>query len=211
MESPAVPWRMHYMQKKQGDTVSSLTDLLDRIEEVANEKEKASLDDVLDVVGHRSFGPLLLLAGLITSMPLVGDIPGVSAAMGIFVIFISVQLLMRREHFWLPDWLLDLDVDPAKLQKGVDLARTPARKIDGVLDARMERMTRGPGFLAVAAVCTAVGLVMPVMEFIPFSATAAGVTLLAYGLALVFHDGWLVLAAHAVAGGTFAFVIIGLV
>lgn len=200
------------MHETNEDSISSLTDLLDRLEKVSDEEEvEASVDDVLKIVGRRSFGTMLLLAGLITSMPLVGDIPGMSATMGLFVIFISVQLLMRREYFWMPKWLLNRSIDPDKLKKGVGWARTPASKVDHVLGPRMEWLTHGRGTLVVAVICTMIGLAMPAMEFIPFSATAAGVALLAYGLGLVFNDGWLILAAHVVAAGTIALAIMGLV
>ena len=198
------------MQQKQNHTVTSLTDMLDRVEGVAGDLDTVTVEDVLDVVGRRSFGPLLLFAGLVTAMPLVGDIPGMSATMGLFVVFISAQLFLGREYFWMPRWLLDLDIGSGKLQKGVDWMRRPARKIDALLDARLQRLTEGWGLLAVASICALVGLAMPLMEFVPFSATAAGVTLLAYGLALVFRDGWLVLFAHIVAGGTFTLVALGL-
>lgn len=199
------------MQETPGNSVSSLTDLLDRLGQVADEQDEASVDNVLELVGRRSFGTMLLLAGLITSLPLVGDIPGMSATMGLFVIFISVQLLMRRSYFWMPNWLLNLSIDPDKLKKGVGWARKPASKVDQILRARMEWLARGRGILVVAVICTTIGLVMPVMEFIPFSATAAGVALLAYGLGLLFEDGWLILAAHVTAGGTFAIAITGLI
>lgn len=41
------------------------------------------LHDVLDIIGHRSFGPLLLFAGIVMLAPVVGDIPGVPVLMGL--------------------------------------------------------------------------------------------------------------------------------
>lgn len=54
------------------------------------------------MIGRRSFGPLLLMAGLIILAPVVGDIPGVPSIMGVFIVLVSVQLLIGQEHFWLP-------------------------------------------------------------------------------------------------------------
>lgn len=70
--------------------------LLDQIEETTETDDQVSVDDILDLVGRRSFGPLLLLAGVITLLPIVGDIPGVPTLMATLVILIAVQREPRR-------------------------------------------------------------------------------------------------------------------
>lgn len=45
----------------QREEVTSVTELLDRIDAAAEAHERTSMADVLDAVGHRSFGPVLLL------------------------------------------------------------------------------------------------------------------------------------------------------
>ncbi|HEX3034413.1 MAG TPA: exopolysaccharide biosynthesis protein [Thermodesulfobacteriota bacterium] len=72
---------------------------------------------ILKLVGRRSFGPLLLVAGLVTLLPIICDIPGVPTIMGIFVLLIAGQLLFRREHLWLPCWMLNRSVPRDKLRK----------------------------------------------------------------------------------------------
>ncbi len=61
----------------------SLNELLDRIEEV-------SVEQVMGAVGRRSFGPLLLVVGVVAAAPGVGDIPGVATLLGLFVLTVSV-------------------------------------------------------------------------------------------------------------------------
>jgi hypothetical protein len=56
----------------------------------------------MDAVGRRSFGPLLLLAGIVLAAPGVGDIPGVPTVMGLFILLVSGQMLFDRDHFWMP-------------------------------------------------------------------------------------------------------------
>jgi hypothetical protein len=53
---------------------TSLIELLDQIESTADEDEEAPLDAIMDAIGRRAFGPLLVLFGLIILAPLVGDI-----------------------------------------------------------------------------------------------------------------------------------------
>jgi hypothetical protein len=74
-------------------------EVLDRISETAPENGRVSLGAILEVVGRRSLGPLLLMAGLVLLAPIIGDIPGVPTAIGLVVLLIAVQLLLRREHF----------------------------------------------------------------------------------------------------------------
>ena len=56
---------------------TNLTELIHTMERMERENAQVSVDDVVHAVGRRSFGPLLLLAGLITLAPIIGDIPGI--------------------------------------------------------------------------------------------------------------------------------------
>lgn len=177
------------------ESTTRLEALLDRICEAKAEEGRISLDAILDEIGHRSFGPLLLLAGLIILMPLVGDIPGVPTVMGIFVILTSAQLLLGRDHFWLPDRLLRQSIDRGKVEKGVSWLRRPARWIDRVLRPRLSFLVKGPGLWVVAVASLLVGLGLPPMELVPFSANIAGLALSAFGLALITKDGLVAIVA----------------
>lgn len=50
---------------------TDLEELLDRIEDAAQEDDPVSVGGILDEVGRRSFGPLLLVAGITTLAPIV--------------------------------------------------------------------------------------------------------------------------------------------
>ncbi|MFW5972654.1 MAG: exopolysaccharide biosynthesis protein, partial [Bacteroidota bacterium] len=80
--------------------------LIDKMADAGSGEDEVSLGEIVEALGPRSFGPLLLLAGLITLAPLIGDIPGMPTLMGILVLLVAVQLLLNRKHFWLPRWLL---------------------------------------------------------------------------------------------------------
>lgn len=181
---------------------TNMEELLDRIEGAVGEDNRISFDEILDQVGHRSFGPLILLAGLVTVMPVIGDIPGMSATMGVFVLLTSGQMLLRRDHFWLPQWLLRRSVAKNKLCKVLGWAQKPARFLDKLLRPRLKLFVNGGGTMAIALVCTVIALFMPAMEFIPFSANGAGLALTAFGLALIGRDGLIAVFALLVTGGT---------
>lgn len=174
--------------------ITSLEQLLERIGEADGEGDRVSLGAIVEAVGQRSFGPLLLLAGLVTLSP-VGDIPGTPTIMAVLVLLIAGQLLFRRKHFWLPRWLLDRSVAQSKLRKAIGWLRKPARFTDRALRPRLTQLTRAGGIYAIAIVCAVIAFAMPVMEVVPFSATGAGAALTAFGLALIAEDGLLALIA----------------
>ncbi len=177
-----------------------LVSLLQLLAEIREEGDTVRLGTLLDVVGRRSFGPLLLLAGLITVAPLVGDIPGMPTLIGVFVFLVALQMMLGRDHFWLPRFLLDRQIRRHSLHKAVVWMMPTARFIDRFLHPRLIFLVNGGARYGVAILALVVSLLMPVMEFIPFSANAAGVTLTVFGLALIARDGLLALIALVLTG-----------
>ncbi|MDW7772082.1 MAG: exopolysaccharide biosynthesis protein [Desulfobulbaceae bacterium] len=175
--------------------------LLEKICETGNHNEKVSVNAVLDAVGHRSFGPILIVAGLITLAPVVGDIPGVPTIIGILVFLIAIQLLLQRKHFWLPKWILKRSVEREKMKKVVKWLHPSARFFDRILHSRLTVFADGPAVYFIAVVCLVIAACMPIMEIVPFSANIAGVALAAFGFALISRDGLLALFAFLVTAG----------
>lgn len=180
-----------------------MSDLLDRIERAAETHERTSVGDVLQEIGSRSFGPVLLLAGLVLVVPGVGDIPGVSVVMGTVVMVSSVQALMRRDHLWVPGWVLRRKVSRGKVQKGVGWLRPVARVLDRLSKPRLSWMTHGGGYFAIAAACIVIAAATPAMEVVPFSALVAGIAITGYGVALITSDGAIALLASAFSAAAF--------
>lgn len=180
---------------KQDQELTSLGQLLDRIEATANRDKQISLNAILEAVGRRSFGPILLVAGLVMLAPIVGDIPGVPVMMGAMVVLIAGQLLFYRQHVWLPHWLLKRSVTQSKLCETLAWLRSPARFIDRLVRPRLTRFTHQTGVYAIAVVSILISAATPVMEAVPFSANIAGAAITAFGLALIAHDGLLALIA----------------
>lgn len=186
----------------------SLDELLDRVCDAGESGEDdVSLGMIMERVGPRSYGSVLLVAGLVTVAPLVGDIPGVPTIMAALVLLTAVQLLLRREAIWLPRFLEKRSVSAEKVRKAVSKVRKPARAVDRVLRPRLTALVRGPGAYAVAAACVLIALALPPMELIPFSANLAGAALTGFGLALIARDGLVAALAFAFTGGVAAVVI----
>lgn len=179
------------------EEVASLDEVLDRILRAAQRHDPVTVEVVMDALGKRSFGALLLLAGFVVLAPIIGDIPGVPTLMAVFVFLISVQLLANRSYFWLPRWLLVRSVEAHKLLKAVEKSRRPAQFIDRLIKPRLTFLISGPASYAVATACLLIALVMPPMELVPFSANIAGAALSLFGLAYIGRDGLLALLAFA--------------
>lgn len=185
--------------------ISNLEELLDRIRETTTGEGDVSLEDILGILGSRSFGTMLLLAGIITLAPLVGDIPGVPTIIALFVGLTSVQLLIRRDHVWLPDWMLKRSISSDKLEKVLGWMQRPAEFVDRLLRERLVFLTQGAMQYVSAAFCLCVAAVMPALEFIPFSANAAGATLTLFGLSFIARDGLMALIAILFSSLAFGF------
>lgn len=186
---------------------TTLEELLDTIDEAARDNDRLSVDAILDALGRRSFGPLLLVGGLFTLAPLIGDIPGVPTIIGTFVLLMAVQLLLRQEHIWLPQWLLRRSVNGEKAEKAVRWMQRPARFLDGLLRPRLRIFVEGAAVHAIAGTAALIAALMPLMELVPFSANLAGAALTALGLSLISRDGLLALVAVVITFGASGFVI----
>lgn len=185
--------------------IENLQQMLERMSQAADEKGRVSFGSIVESVGRRSFGPLLLMVGVILASPLSG-LPGMPTTMGLLVLLISVQLLFKREFFWLPRWMLKREIDASKVHRAVRWLRSPSRFIDSLLRPRLQVFINGFSSYLISIICTAVALAMPVMELVPFSASGAGVALSAFGLALIAHDGLLALIAFLITAATLGLV-----
>lgn len=184
---------------------ANLQQVLDRISQTALDEHPMTLGSVIDTVGRRSYGPVLMVIGILLLSPISG-IPGVPTLSGILILFISAQMLVLSGGFWLPAWLTNRHLPSSKLMRGIRLLEPVASFIDARLHARLVPVVRGPGSYLIGGVCMVIACAMPLMEVVPFSATAAGFALAVFGLALVSMDGLL-----ALLGLIFTFTIAGLI
>lgn len=177
------------------EQATNLEQLLERLDEAAAEHDEVSAKRIMEAVGSRSFGPLLLTAGLILATPLSG-IPGLPTTVSLFVLLIAIQLLLRKRHFWLPAWVLKRSVRSSRFRAALKMLKWPAAMVDKPLRPRLQRLTHAGGSRMVAVTCLLIAPIAPLLELIPFAATGLGVALAAFGLSLIAHDGLLILLAY---------------
>lgn len=185
---------------------TNLEQLIDHLDDATQDAEPVTLGKIVEAVGTRSFGPLLLIPGLIITAPIIGDIPGVPTLMAFVVLLVAGQLLFGRKEFWFPQWLLKRSVRRDRFTKVMKWMRSPARFIDKLLRPRLIYLTRGPGVVIIAIICVIIAISIPPMEVVPFTANGAGAALTAFGLGLIAQDGLLALLAFIVTAATLGFV-----
>ena len=176
---------------------ADMEQLLDRIEAGAVDRAFVSIGEMMDSVGRRTFGPVILLVGVILVTPLSG-VPGVPSLMGLITLITLGQLLLGRKHFWMPAWVVGRKISRQRLLQGLRWLRPCARLIDRLIRPRLTVFVKGPGLYVMALGCMVIAGVMPATEIITFSASIAGVALVAFGLAMISKDGLLALCAWGI-------------
>lgn len=188
-------------------SLHNLEQLLEHIAVLAKDEQQVSMAQVVESVGDRSFGPLLLIMGLTLFSPLSG-VPGMAIFAGLFVLLIALQMLAGRKHFWLPGFILNRSVAQSKLTKALDWLKPTARRVDRMVKPRLNFMLHPSSTYLIAGLCVMVGAALPFLELVPFSSSIVGLALAILGLALVARDGLLVLIAVSFIGAAGSLAII---
>jgi len=118
------------------DEILTLVQLLARIEEQSREGDRVDLRGLIEALGDRSFGPMLLLPGLIAFSPLSG-IPGIATLFGVMLVLVSAQLLVGRKHFWLPEIIMHRSVSRKRFEQMIPFLRRAAEIIDRLVAPRL--------------------------------------------------------------------------
>ena len=170
--------------------------ILDDLGRMASETDEPSVGEVIEALGGRGFGPLIFVPALIEITP-IGGIPGVPTFLAFIIVVIAVQIVLGRDHLWLPGFVERRSVSGDRLEAAAGKLRPVGKRLDRWFHGSLERLT-GPGAWRVAAViCIGLCLTVPPLEFVPFASTAPMAAVAMFGLAMTFHDGRLMATAFA--------------
>jgi hypothetical protein len=161
--------------------------------------ERVSLGHLLDTVGRRAYGPLLLLIGLFSISPIT-VIPGMTWLSATLTLVVAAQMLVGRANPWLPRSALRTTVPRRLLVNGVNRARPVARCIDALLKPRMTFLSRPPLVRVIAAMVMAAAVITYPLGFIPGAPLAPGVAVVLFGLGMSTRDGLVLLLAGSLVG-----------
>lgn len=152
--------------------------------------DEISMSDLVEVLNHKGFGPLLIAPSLITVLP-TGGIPGVPAICGVFIIFVAAQMLMGRSCPWLPKKLGNISFSRETYEKSVKKAEPYTKKFDSLFHPRLEYLTNKIAQRIIAFVSILLSIAMISIGFIPFAPAMLALVILMFGLGLSVHDGLL--------------------
>ena len=170
---------------------ASVASVLDRIHDPATGAE-TRLGDVAGALGKASFIPNLMLPALAVVSPLSG-IPLFSSTCGIWIALVSAQMMLHRDHIWLPGFLMRRGVSSQRLRMVVEKLRTPAAWIDRLTRPRLTFLLHPPFLWFAQLICLLAGLCMPFLELLPFASSILGTVVFFMSLAMLARDGVFVL------------------
>lgn len=172
----------------------NLAGLLERLEKAGDGDRPVTIADIRDCFGDRSFGPFLLIVGLIGSTPASG-IPAFPSIIGITVLLTAGQMAIGLRHIWLPDALLRRSISRDRFRKAIGFLRRPAGVIDKVIRPRLTFLTTSPASRLLAACCCLIAVTTPPLELVPATSAIPAAIIATFGLALTTRDGVMAIVA----------------
>lgn len=167
--------------------------------------DTVSIENLLDAVGRRAFGPLLLLLGFIAISPLT-IVPGTSWLVALVTLLIAGQVLFGRQRPWLPKKALAVSFPRDALVKGADIIAKPARIVDSFLKPRIGLLTDPPFVQIVSVLAMIAALITFPLGLVPFGPILPGLAIMLIGLGLTARDGIMLLLACGAMVGAIYFV-----
>ncbi|HJS03018.1 MAG TPA: exopolysaccharide biosynthesis protein [Variovorax sp.] len=187
--------------------VHSVSDILDTLERSATRSSEVSGGEIVQAFGGRSYGPFLILPALLELSPL-GGLPGVASAMALLVVLVATQLLRGKRCCWLPEFMAKRSIHSDKLTKAIAKMRPLGRWLDKWFHGRLRSLTRRPFVRTGAIACILLAMAVPLFELVPFASTAPMAAIALFGLALLVHDGALMIAASVASFATVVLVFV---
>ncbi|MEM7494253.1 MAG: exopolysaccharide biosynthesis protein [Pseudomonadota bacterium] len=158
--------------------------------------ERVSVADLLNAVGRRSYGPVILLLGFVAISPLT-LVPGANFLVASVILIFALQMVVGRDYPWLPKKALAYSFPRKYLISGAEALDKHAHSVDQLLKPRLTFLTRAPFVQLVALALVAAALVTFPLSFIPLGPVLPSLTVLFFGLAISARDGFLLIVAGA--------------
>lgn len=178
----------------------SIGDVLEGLDELAEEEDEVQFADVLHKFGARSFAPIMLVLALLEETP-IGAVPGVPTFVAFCIAVIAAQLLAGRRHIWVPQWIANRSVSGEKLHKATEKLDGIADKLDRISKGRLAPLTRGPALRVAAAIIILLCMAVPPLEVVPWASSGPMIAIAIISLAILVRDGLAMLIAWVLAAG----------
>ena len=189
--------------RQEVEEAKTLREVLERIGE-ARGADRVSLGAILQSIGQRTFGALLLVPGLLLVSPL-SALPGFGSLMAFIVFLFGCQLVLGRKCAWLPRFVLSRTIERRRLDRAMRFLEPAARLSDRVVHPRLQYLAMGIFARLIGLICLMIAIIMAPLELVPMANTTSGAAIALFGLSLVARDGLLALLALTATGAIFYF------
>lgn len=166
--------------------------IFESVSDVAENRRHVTVEQLVQAMGHRGYGPFLLVPALLEISPL-GAIPAVPTVLAVIISIFAVQIVLGRGHLWLPGVVETRKVPAERLHKAVKAIEPVTEWLDRWFHRRLPRLAGRVATRLAAACCTLLCLTVPPLEFVPFASTVPMVPIAIFGLAVTVRDGVLML------------------
>lgn len=170
--------------------------LSQRLKQIAEETgpDRLSFSELATQLHSRSWGGLLFIFAAINVLPLP---PGTSAFFALPILIVSAQMIFGRASPWFPARIDRRGVKKHELQRLIAKMEWLELRVERIFKPRLPTLTGPTATRLIGLVCFLLALVAAIPVPLFHIAPAAAIVL--FGLALIYRDGALVIAA-AIAG-----------
>jgi hypothetical protein len=164
--------------------------LLEELRAAFPGEDKITVSTVINRLEGRAFGLLLLVLALPNCIP---NIPGISTIFGALLVAPALQMIFGAGKPWLPRRLADYEIEPRLLRKGIDGALPLLRRVERLVEPRLEFLTQKPAtiWFGIQTLILAGILLLP----IPFGNWPPGMSVAALAIGLLQRDGVMALVS----------------
>jgi hypothetical protein len=159
-----------------------------------NQAERLSFTELAAQLHSRAWGGLLFIFAAINVLPLP---PGTSVFFAIPLLIVSAQMVLGRASPWFPARIDRRGVRKTELERLIAKIQGFEMRIERVLKPRLASLTGPTATRLIGIVCFLLALLAAVP--IPLFHIAPAAAILLFGLALIYRDGVLVIAAAVAA------------
>jgi len=168
-------------------------------------KERLSVGDIIALLSARDKTAIILLPAFLAVSPATIAF-GVASVCGLMIAAIALQLLVRERQIWLPARMENFQIRQETVLGAIGFLDRPLFWLEQNTRQRLLFFVKGP-FRALALLLSAgLGLAMPFLELVPFSATTGGLAITTMVLGLLMKDGLIVLIGTALWAAVIVFV-----
>lgn len=162
------------------------SDILLNISQCTHDKEYFTYNELVALLGDRAFGIVMLFFALPSALPF-SSIPGVSFVFSIPIVLCTIQIILARTRFWLPQMIGKKRVMRKTINKVITTALPYLKKLEHWLKPRYLFMTSR--FMEVINGLLILILAICLMLPIPFSNFIFSGLIIVVSLGIIERDG----------------------